>query len=415
MEQVKYQVYGYRWIVLLVYAFIQAVMQILWITFAPITGDAAAFYQVTALQIGFLAMSFMIVYLFVSLPASWAIDTFGIRKGVGFGVILTGIFGLSRGLWGDTYPLFMISTIGLAVAQPFILNSVTALCAKWFPLEERATATGLAVMAQFVGILIGMAATPFLKIQFGIPGMLKIYGVLAVAGSVFFFIFVKSAPPTPPAEIDTERTLVLDGLKHIFKLKDMLLLLSIFFVGLGIFNAITTWIEQMIAPRGFSIIQAGTLGAVLMIGGILGCFVIPPLSDKLRKRRLFIIICIAASAPGLVGLTFATTYWLLLASGFFMGFFFMSVGPVIFQYGAEVSYPAPEATSQGLLMLAGQISGIIFIFGMDFFRTASGSMTPFLGVLIALAVLNIVFALMLKESPMIAAVDEKQPADHSGS
>jgi len=408
MEQVKYKVYGYRWIVLLVYAFIQAVMQILWITFAPITGDAAAFYQVTALQIGFLAMSFMIVYLFVSLPASWAIDTFGIRKGVGFGVILTGIFGLSRGLWGDTYPLVMISTLGLAVAQPFILNSVTALCAKWFPLEERATATGLAVMAQFVGILIGMAATPFLKIQFGIPGMLKIYGVLAVAGAIFFFVFVKSAPPTPPAEIDTERTLVLDGLKHIFKLKDMLLLLSIFFVGLGIFNAITTWIEQMIAPRGFSIIQAGTLGAVLMIGGILGCFVIPPLSDKLRKRRLFIIICIAASAPGLVGLTFATTYWLLLASGFFMGFFFMSVGPVIFQYGAEVSYPAPEATSQGLLMLAGQISGIIFIFGMDFFRTASGSMTPFLGVLIALAVLNIVLALMLKESSMIGAVDHSE-------
>jgi VIT1/CCC1 family predicted Fe2+/Mn2+ transporter len=49
---------------------------------------------------------------------------------------------------------------------------------------------------------------------------------------------------------------------------------------------------------------------------------------------------------------------------------------------------------------------------MDFFRTDSGSMTPFLWVLIALAVLNIVFALMLKESPMIAAVDEKQTADY---
>jgi MFS family permease len=413
MEQVKYKVYGYRWVVLLVYAFIQAVMQMLWITFAPITGDAAVFYHVTPLQIGFLAMSFMIVYLFISFPASWAIDTFGIRKGVGFGVILTGIFGLSRGLWADTYTLVMISTIGLAVGQPFILNSVTALCAKWFPLEERATATGLAVMAQFVGILVGMAATPFLKIQFGIPGMLKVYGVLAVAGAVLFFVFVKSAPPTPPAQIDTERTLVLDGLKRIFKLKDMLLLISIFFIGLGIFNAITTWIEQMIAPRGFSIIQAGTLGAVLMIGGIVGCFVIPPLSDKLRKRRLIIIICIAASAPGLVGLTFATSYWLLLVSGFFIGFFFMSAGPVIFQYGAEISYPSPEATSQGLLMLAGQISGIIFIFGMDFFRTASGSMTPFLVVLIGLAALNVVFSLMLKESPMIGAVDERPAADHS--
>lgn len=403
MEKGQYKVYGYRWVVLLVYAYIQAVMQMLWITFAPITGDAAAYYQVSALQIGFLAMSFMIVYLFVSFPASWAIDTFGIRKGVGFGVVLTGIFGLCRGLWGDVYMPVMLSTLGLAVAQPFILNSITALCAKWFPLKERATATGLAVMAQFVGILVGMAATPFLKIRFGMPGMLKIYGALAAAGTVLFFVFVKAAPPSPPAESDTERTLVMDGLKRIFALKDMRLLIGIFFIGLGIFNAITTWIEQMIAPRGFSIVQAGTLGAVLMVGGIVGCFVIPPLSDKLRKRKLLIVICIAASAPGLVGLTFSSAYWLLLVSGFFMGFFFMSAGPVIFQYGAEVSYPAPEATSQGLLMLAGQLSGIIFIFGMDVFRTASGSMTPSLVVLIVLAVLNVLFSLRLKESSMITA------------
>ena len=161
MEEAKSKVDGYRWIILLVYSIIQAVMQMLWITFAPITGDAAAYYQVTPLQIGFLAMSFMIVYIFISLPASWAIDTMGIRKGVGFGVILTGIFGITRGLFGSSYTFVMMSMIGLALAQPFILNSITALSAKWFPIEERATAAGLAVMAQFVGIIVGMAATPF--------------------------------------------------------------------------------------------------------------------------------------------------------------------------------------------------------------------------------------------------------------
>jgi len=399
----KYKVYGYRWIILLVYALIQGTMQMLWITFAPITGDAATFYNVSVMQIGVLAMCFMIVYIFISFPASWAIDTFGIRKGVGFGVILTGIFGMTRGLFGDNYTCVLISMIGIAVAQPFILNSITALCAKWFPLHERATAGGLAVMAQFIGIVVGMAATPFLSIEFGIPGMLRIYGFITVAAVICFFFFMRSAPPTPPAEVDTERSLVLEGLKHIFSIRDMQILLLLFFIGLGIFNAITTWIEQMVAPRGFSIIQAGTLGAVLMIGGIMGCIIIPLLSDRFRKRKLFIVICIVASAPGLVGLTFATTFPLLLLSGFFMGFFFMSVAPVVFQYSAEISYPAPEATSQGLLMLAGQISGIIFIFAMDFFRSASGSMRPFLIVLIALALFNIVLSLFLKESRMIAS------------
>lgn len=401
MKQSSAAPHPYRWIVLLNYAFIQAIMQMLWITFAPITGDAAQYYGVSALQIGFLAMSFMIVYIFISFPASWAIDTFGIRKGVGFGVVLTGLFGILRGVMGNDYTYVMLSMIGLAVAQPFILNSVTALSAKWFPLEERATAAGLAVMAQFVGIVIGMAATPFLTIKFGIPGMLTIYGVVSIAGVVCFFLFIKPAPAQAQEEAAVPRTKVFEGLRHIFKLKDMILMILMIFIGLGIFNAITTWIEQMIAPRGFSIVQAGTLGAVLMAGGILGCLVVPALSDRLRKRKLPVVVCLVGSLPGLIGLTFVTSFGWLLASGFCLGFFFMSIGPVVFQYGTEISYPAPEATSQGVLMLAGQISGIIFIFGMDMFRTESGSMTPFLLVMIGLWVLNIALSFLLKESSMI--------------
>ena len=137
-----------------------------------------------------------------------------------------------------------------------------------------------------------------------------------------------------------------------------------------------------------------------MAGGIVGCLMVPTLSDKFRRRKLPVNVCLIASLPGLIGLTFVTSYSALLISGFCLGFFFMSIGPVIFQYGTEIGYPAPEATSQGVLMLAGQISGIIFIFGMDMFRTESGSMTPFLLGMIALWLLNILLSFILKESPV---------------
>ena len=55
-------------------------------------------------------------------------------------------------------------------------------------------------------------------------------------------------------------------------------------------------------------------------------------------------------------------------------------------------------------MLSGQIAGIIFILGMDYFRTESGSMTPFLIVLIGLSLVNILLSLLLKESKMIESV-----------
>lgn len=408
MKEADVTVYGYRWVVLLVFSLINAVIQMHWISFAPITGEAAAFYDVSTLQIGLLSMSFMIVYIVVCFPASFVIDTYGIRIGVGIGAVLTGVFGILKWTYASNYTMVCISQFGLALAQPFILNAVTKVGACWFPLRERATAAGISVLAQYLGIVLAMLATPYLTIEYNMKGMLMVYGVLSLVSAILFLVFIKERPPTPPClPGQEERTRVLEGVKHIFKQKDMVLLLVLFFIGLGMFNAVTTWIEQILGPRGFSITQAGVAGGVMMIGGILGASIMPILSDKYRRRKPFLMIAMVCSTPGLVGLSFATGYGLLLVSGFALGFFFMSAGPLGFQYGAEISYPAPEATSQGLLVLAGQISGILFIFGMDFFRSPeTGSMTPSLIVLIGLAMLNILLCARLKESRLIQSEQE---------
>ena len=44
--------YGYRWLVLAAYVLIAGVCEVLWITFAPVTGKAAAFYHTSDLMIG---------------------------------------------------------------------------------------------------------------------------------------------------------------------------------------------------------------------------------------------------------------------------------------------------------------------------------------------------------------------------
>jgi hypothetical protein len=70
------------------------------------------------------------------------------------------------------------------------------------------------------------------------------------------------------------------------------------------------------------------------------------------------------------------------------GFFLLSAGPIGFQYGAEITFPAPEGTSNGLLILMGQISGIVFILGMDSLKAPdTGSMTlPLLGLVVLMLV-----------------------------
>jgi MFS family permease len=381
-------------------------MQMQWITFAPITSEAVTFYKVPAMQIDLLSLMFMIVYLFVSIPASYIIDTWGIRIGIGIGAALMGIFGFMKGFYGASYNIVLIAQIGIAVGQPFVLNSVTKVGVRWFPLHERATQAGISVLAQFVGIIIAMAATPYLFMSFGMEKMLMIYGIATLAGAVIFLLLNKEHPPTPPCPPGhDERIGVFAGMKHIFKQRDMIYLLIIFFIVLGIFNAVTTWIEQIISPRGFTITQAGIAGALMMIGGIVGASTLPPLSDKMRKRKPFLVLAMIGIIPGLVGLALVGNYWLLLASSFIFGFFIMAGGPVGFQYGAEICYPAPEATSQGLLLLAGQISGILFIFGMDIATAEGASKTPAMVVFLTLVLACIFIAMKLKESKLVKTDD----------
>jgi sugar phosphate permease len=390
---------------LLAFMSVVAINQLLWITFAPITGAAARYYGVSDLSIGLLSMIFMIVYIVISIPASWAIDTYGIRVAVGIGAALTGIFGLMRGLVAPDYTLVLISQIGIAIGQPFILNAVTTVAARWFPLQERATAAGLGSLAMYLGIVVGLALTPYLTIRSDISSMLVAYGIVSVIIAVVFFGVARERPPTPPClPGQEERSLVLDGLKQTLRKRGFLLLMLIFFVGLGVFNAVTTWIEDIVRPRGFSITQAGDAGGLMIAGGIIGALVIPSLSDRYRKRTPFLVLALAGATLGLVGITYATSYWLLLASALILGFFLLSAGPLGFQYGAEVAYPTPEGTSNGLLLLMGQISGIVFILGMDSFKSPeTGSMTLPLVVLIGLMVLSLLLCTRLREATTLMA------------
>ena len=83
MAETDFKVYGYRWVILLAFMGVIAVNQLLWITFAAVTTQAVQFYAVSDLAIGLLSLSFMAVYILVSFPASWIIDTYGLRAGVG--------------------------------------------------------------------------------------------------------------------------------------------------------------------------------------------------------------------------------------------------------------------------------------------------------------------------------------------
>jgi len=393
----KYKLYGYRWVVLGVFMLINLAIQMLWITYAPITGLAAEYYGVTDLQIGLLSMIFMIAYIPFSIPASWVIDTYGFRIAVGIGAVLMGVFGLTRGIAGTSYSLVLWSTAGIAIAQPFLLNAWTTIPAKWFPVESRATMVGLVTLANLVGTALGMVLTPVLIETMPISTVQLIYGGIAAFSAVLFLVLARETPPTPPHAPGQEtRALMLDGLKHALKIKPFLLYLIVSFIGLGIFNGLTTWIEAIIRPRGFTPADAGTIGALLIAGGLAGAVVLPALSDKQRRRQPYLMLAFLGSIPGLAGLTFAKSGAVLYPSAVLLGFFLVSAMPIGMQYAAEITYPTPEGTSNGLIQLFGQ-GAVVFVYIMEAMKTSSGSFTPSLMLALLLLAVSAVLVLGMKD------------------
>ncbi len=397
MPEKTFRLYPYRWVVLGVFMFINLTIQILWISYAPITGLAASFYGVTDLKIGLLAMVYMIAFIPLSIPVSWAIDTWGFRRTVSIGAVLMGIFGVVRGLAGADYGLVLISTIGIAIAQPFLLNAWTKVPAQWFSIEERATAVGLVTLSNLVGTALGMVLPPMLIEKMSIPQSQLIYGGVAAFSAILFLIFAREKPATPPCPEGQEvRALMLDGLKHALTVKGFWLYLIVSFIGMGIFNGVTTWVENIIRPRGFTPGDAGTLGALMLAGGVLGAVIIPPISDKQHKRQRYILLGFLLAIPGLIGLTFAQSAWLLYASAFSMGFFLVSANPVGMQYCAEITNPTPEGTSNGLIQLFGQAS-VVFVYVMEALKAPDGAFTPALLLAAGLLLVSLLLISRMKD------------------
>jgi len=402
MREDEIKIYSYRWVILGLYFLLTVVIEIQWLTFASISSAAQEFYSASAVQIDFLSMIYMLVFIVLSIPASIFIDTYGLKRGLVIGAILTGVFAALKAVFSDNYTVVLIAQTGLAAAQPFILNAVTKVGALWFPKNERATVAGIGTLAQFVGIIVALAITPLLISQQGnsayeLSGMLMIYGVFSIVSAVLVLLFFKEQPPTPPeTAIEAERIHPMEGIKSIFKSMDMKLLLVMFFVGLGIFNAVSTCIDQICGS--LSMEETGMVGGIMLAGGILGAIIIPPVSDRLKKRKPFLTLCMAAMLPGLIGLAWFTAVIPLMISGFIFGFFIMSAGPIGFQYGAEKSHPSPESVSQGLILLAGQVSGILFVFGVNSIGVTSSML-----VFIFLVIINIFLTFRLSESYRITA------------
>ncbi|MHA1669519.1 MAG: MFS transporter [Promethearchaeota archaeon] len=393
----KSQISLYRWIILIVFMLVNISSQILWISYGPITSRAVVYYDVSESEILFLSTIFMIIYIPVTFITSWFINKYGFKIGVGLGAVINGVFGFLRFFAGPNYYLILFFHIMIAISQPFFLNSVTLLSASWFPESERTTATGLSVISQLLGISLGMVLTPILVVIFSFEVMLFIYGLFSLIAGILFAIIARDNPSKISSTgVPKEDIVMKGGLKLLLFNKLFWILIIFFLFGLGAFNMITTYIELIVAPRGLTTIEAGNLGGLMLLGGIIGAILMSILSDKLQKKTLLIKISLLITVVAFFAISLANNAIILYIFGFLLGFGLLSSSPVVLEFSVEITVPVPEETSNGILMMVGAVGGIIFIMGFEGFTTLSGDYFPALIVLSVLSLISFILSFFLK-------------------
>lgn len=411
-DAINYKVYPYRWVVLVNYMFAAATIQLLWATFFSITTEAGKYYGFTDTAEGVnaistLSMVFMIGMIVISFPSLAAFEKFGFKKAVGFGIVLSGVAALARGIFGDSYTAVLICTVLFAVAQPFILNAVGIVGGKWFPANERATANGLAVLSNFVGMIAGLLVTPLL-LEGGmtIKQILLAYGIFSVVVALLFVVLVREAPPEPPcAPEESERSGFVVGLRSLFKKREFVKGMLIYLIILGILNTFFTLIEpilRQLSDNAVSVTQTGLIGMIILVMSIIGSFVIPFVSDKDRyqRRKRYLTISMVVGIIGFALFLFVSSFTGNITAAVIYGIFGLGCSPLVLTYCAEVAHPTSEGTSEGLLMFGGNVAGVV-ILGISGLLNGNYAILMW-GMVILLAV-GTVLSLTLKENKNIGS------------
>jgi MFS family permease len=401
MEQAKseYKSYKYRWVVLAVYMYISALTQLYWLNFAAIDTFIEERFNITASSVMWFTLVFPLVQVLLSMPAGMVIDKKGFKYGVGIGALFTGLFAMLRLVNTDSFTVLLISQIGIAIGQPFVLNGVTKLVVTWFPQKEEATAVGLGSLALLVGMMVGLGATPALVQFLGFKTMLLVYGALGILGILLFFSLVKAQPATPPRKIEVQQEITgWQGIKHILKIRDFVILGFIALIGIGVFNGLATWLEKILNElHQIPMTDAGLVSAILVLSGILGCIIIPLISDKIMKRKPFLMLASAVGAVCIVALMVAKGYAANIVNAVFLGFFLISALPIMLTMSAKITGARFAGISVGYLQLLGNAAAVAIVPIMESIHGITEGYVWPLALIAGLLSISFILAIVIRE------------------
>jgi MFS family permease len=389
---------GIRWVILTVYAVLAACTQLLWLSFAAIDTDSARVLHTDVGTVGDLAAIFPFVYVVLALPVGRWLDA-RFAQALGIGAVLTGAGALLRIAAPTSFAVQLTGQFVIAAGQPFVLNSITKVAARSFPQRERATAVSVGSVALFIGILASVLIAGPLFSAGGLGLVLTVEAIPSVVAMVLMLLLLR----VPALYPDDASTAV--SLRWLLRDRFMWLLAGLIFIGMGVYNAVATWLQPVLANFGQGG-AAGNLIAVLTAGGIVGAAILPPLVAARDQRRPMLMIALVVTAIAFAATDLRHDVAWLAVWLFAAGFVLMACLPVVLDWSAVHAGTAREGAAAGFLLMSGNLGGVVLVLVI---QAVMGNAYLPLAALAVIGVLGLPLAIGLPGRVGVRAIGQPVP------
>ncbi|XP_054469874.1 feline leukemia virus subgroup C receptor-related protein 2 [Anoplopoma fimbria] len=374
------KLYKRRWVMLFIFSFFSMTNAYMWMQYGIINDIFVRFYNISSQAIDWLSMIFLLTYIPLFPPVTWALHNRGVRE-----VTVVAAAFNCIGAWiktGTANPdMFAMTFFGQFVCSvaTVYLGIPSRLASLWFGEQEVSTACSIAVLGTQLGIAIGFLLPPILvpnvedveELEYHIRIMFYISAGVATFIFILVVIVFQEKPEIPPTQAQAQaRNIPPDGYSYkasflgLMCNKPFMLLLVSYGLNVGSFYSISTLLNRMIIDSyPGEEVNAGRIGLTIVAAGMAGSLICGIWLDRTKTYKQTTLAVYLFSLIGMMIYTVTLNLghlWVVFVTGGLLGFFMTGYLPLGFEFAVELTYPESEGTSSGLLNCSAQIFGIIF-------------------------------------------------------
>ena len=354
--------------------------QLIWLNFSGIAEpQVTGIFNASIDQVGYLAAFWPLVFIPLSIPTGLSVDRWGFRLNVAIGSLILTVFSWLRLTAGLNFGLLLLYQTLAGVGQPFIYNAISKLAGSWFPKGEQTLANGIGTMGQLVGMITALVVGPIMVPDSSLSELqqnMLVFSVLVTVSFALFAILARERRGIAEERPHSWGSLFSE-MKTVIRMRNIVVLMALFFVGVGIFSGLIQWTESILSTRGLGSLDAGLIGAALLVSGIVGMVAISYIADKYSMLKRFVTINTLISAVFLFLFCFQTGFAVYALSAVLIGFFLLSLAPVGLQISLETVGEARSGSAASVVWLASQVGALILIVAMSSLSSLSFSVGSF--------------------------------------